>query len=146
MILYVAIFINFIFNNMLVLCACMVSHFSHVQLCETQWTVACQAPLSIEFSRQEYWNELSFPSPGDLPDPGIFRVCYIDNHEPQNTFLFSSMLIFPLIRLARIYMVIWNRINESEHFCLVRNFKQNISNETWRTICVINSSRYALLH
>ena len=35
----------------------------------TPWTVACQAPLSMEFSRQEYWNELPFPSPGDLPDP-----------------------------------------------------------------------------
>ena len=32
-------------------------------------TAACQAPLSIEFSRQEYWNGLPFPSPGDLPDP-----------------------------------------------------------------------------
>ena len=34
-------------------------------------TVACQAPLSTEFSRQEYWSGLPFPSPGDLPDPGI---------------------------------------------------------------------------
>ena len=35
------------------------------------WTVACQAPLSVEFSRQEYLSGLPFPSPGDLPDPGI---------------------------------------------------------------------------
>ena len=35
------------------------------------WTVACQAPLSMGFSRQEYWSELPFPSPEDLPDPGI---------------------------------------------------------------------------
>ena len=35
------------------------------------WTVACQAPLSMRFPRQEYWSGLSFPSPGDLPDPGI---------------------------------------------------------------------------
>ena len=35
------------------------------------WTVARQAPLSTEFSRQEYWSGLPFPSPGDLPDPGI---------------------------------------------------------------------------
>ena len=35
------------------------------------WTVACQAPLSVGFSRQEYWSGLLFPSPGDLPDPGI---------------------------------------------------------------------------
>ena len=35
------------------------------------WTVACQAPLSVEFSRQEYWSGLPFPSPGNLPNPGI---------------------------------------------------------------------------
>ena len=37
----------------------------------TPWTIACQAPLSMGFSRQEYWSGLPFPSPGDLPDPGI---------------------------------------------------------------------------
>ena len=37
----------------------------------TLWTVACQAPLSMGFSRQEYWSGLLFPSPGDLPHPGI---------------------------------------------------------------------------
>ena len=37
----------------------------------TPWIVACKAPLSMGFSRQEYWSELPFPSPGDLPDPGI---------------------------------------------------------------------------
>ena len=37
----------------------------------TPWIVACQSPLSMGFSRQEYWRGLSFPSPGDLPDPGI---------------------------------------------------------------------------
>ena len=37
----------------------------------TPWTVACQAPLSLWFPRQEYWSSLPFPSPGDLPDPGI---------------------------------------------------------------------------
>ena len=43
---------------------------SPVQLFETPWTVACQAPLSMEFSRQEYWSGLQFPSPGGLPNPG----------------------------------------------------------------------------
>ena len=37
----------------------------------TPWTVACQVPLSMGFSKQEYWSGLPFPSPGDLPDPGI---------------------------------------------------------------------------
>ena len=37
----------------------------------TLWTIAQQAPLSMGFSKQEYWSGLPFPSPGDLPDPGI---------------------------------------------------------------------------
>ena len=44
---------------------------SHVQLFVMVWTIVCQAPLSVELSRQEYWNRLSFPPPSDLPDPGI---------------------------------------------------------------------------
>ena len=44
---------------------------SLVRLFVTPWTVAHQAPLSMGFSRQEYWSGLPFPSPGDLPDPGI---------------------------------------------------------------------------
>ena len=43
----------------------------HVRLFVTPWTVAHQAPPSMGFSRQEYWSGLPFPSPGDLPDPGI---------------------------------------------------------------------------
>ena len=49
----------------------MLSCFSHVQLFVTFWTVACQAPLSMGFSRQEYWNGLPYPLPGDLPDSEI---------------------------------------------------------------------------
>ena len=48
-----------------------VKLLSHVRLFATPWTVAYQAPPSMEFSRQEYWSRLPFPSPGDLPDPGI---------------------------------------------------------------------------
>ena len=51
--------------------ACMLGHFSHVQLCATQCTVACQAPLSMGFSRQEYWGGLPCSPSGDLPDPRI---------------------------------------------------------------------------
>ena len=49
----------------------MLSCFSRVQLFVTLWTVACQAPLSMGFSRQKYWSELPLPSPGDLPNSGI---------------------------------------------------------------------------
>ena len=48
-----------------------VKSLSHVRLFAIPWTVAHQAPLSMGFSRQEYWSGLPSPSPGDLPDPGI---------------------------------------------------------------------------
>ena len=48
-----------------------VKSLSQAQLFVTLWTVAYQAPQSMGFSRQEYWTGLPFPSPGDLPDPGI---------------------------------------------------------------------------
>ena len=50
---------------------CVLSRFSYVWLFETLWTVAHLAPLSIEFSRQEYWGGLPCPPSGDLTDPGI---------------------------------------------------------------------------
>ena len=46
----------------------MINH--HVWLCATPWTAPCQAPLSMEFSRQEYWSGSPCPPPGDLPHPG----------------------------------------------------------------------------
>ena len=48
-----------------------VKSLSHVRFFATSWTVACQAPPFMAFSRQEYWSGLPFPSPGYLPDPGI---------------------------------------------------------------------------
>ena len=48
-----------------------VKSLSCVRLFATPWTVAYQAPPSMRFSRQEYWSGLPFPSPGDLPNPGI---------------------------------------------------------------------------
>ena len=54
-----------------------VNSLSHVQLFATPWIVAHEAPLSMEFSRQEYWSGLPFPSPEDLPNPGcVFRWCH----------------------------------------------------------------------
>ena len=54
---------------------CLLSHFSRVQLFATPSTVARQAPLSMGFSRRESWSGLPFPSPGDLPKPGIQFFC-----------------------------------------------------------------------
>ena len=55
----------------LYVCACMLSCFSHVQLFAALWTVVHQTPLSMEFSRQEYWSRLPYSPPGDLRGPGI---------------------------------------------------------------------------
>ena len=51
----------------------VVQSLSHVRLLTTPWTIAHQAPLSMIYPRQGYWGGLPFPSPGDLPDPGIER-------------------------------------------------------------------------
>ena len=48
----------------------VLRHFSHVQFCAMLWTVACQAPLPLGFSRQEYWSGLPCPPPRDPPNPG----------------------------------------------------------------------------
>ena len=80
------------------LCSCV---FSHVQLFVTPWAVAHQVPLSMEFSRQEYWSRLPFPSPGDCPDPGIkpeshmscigWRILYQLSHQKSPIHILSFM-------------------------------------------------------
>ena len=61
---------------MLCVCACTLS-CSIVSDSGTTWTVACQASLSMEFSKQEYWSELLFPTPEYLPDSGIKPVSLV---------------------------------------------------------------------
>ena len=56
----------FVTPFLIVACLCAKS----LQSCLTPWTAAHQVPLSVRLSRQEYWNGLPFPPPGDLPDPG----------------------------------------------------------------------------
>ena len=55
----------------------LLSRFSRVQLFPTLWTVAHQGPLSMRFSRQEYWSGLPCSLPGDLPDPGIEPATHV---------------------------------------------------------------------
>ena len=64
------VFLGSLYNDLLVLTHNLTHKLlSHVQLFVTSCTVACQAPLSMGFSRQEYWSRLLFPSPRDLPSP-----------------------------------------------------------------------------
>ena len=58
---------------------CVLNHFSHVWLCATSWTAIHQAPLSMGFSKQEYWRGLPCPAPGDLPNPGTEPTFLMSN-------------------------------------------------------------------
>ena len=71
-------------------CPIVCYSLSRVRLFVTPWTVACQVPLSLEFSRQEYWTGLSFPSPGYLPNPGI---------DPRSSALKADSLHFNLKKI-----------------------------------------------
>ena len=63
---------SFLYFLPISVCVCVcVQSLSHVWLFATPWAVACQAPLSMGFFRQEYWSRLPFPTPRDLPDPWI---------------------------------------------------------------------------
>ena len=76
---------------------CLVSSaelLSGVRLFVTLWTVACQASLSLVFYRQEYWSGLPFPSPGDLPDPGIEPVALASPALASGFFTTSAILLF----------------------------------------------------
>ena len=78
--------------------ACVLSSFSPVQLCATPWTVAHQAPLSMGFSRQEYWSGLPCYPPGDLPDPGIKPIS-LKSSALANGFFTTSITSFLCIHL-----------------------------------------------
>ena len=76
----------------------MCYSLSNVQLFESPWTVAHQAPLSVEFSRQEFWSGLPCPSPGDPPNPGIEP----GSPASQAHFLLSeSQTIVPVLNLRQ---------------------------------------------
>ena len=83
--------------------------FSVVSDSAIPWTIACQAPLSMEFSRQEYWSGLPFPTPGDLPDPGIkprSLALQADSLplEPSGKYIYSKF--FPIILYHRIFSIV----------------------------------------
>ena len=62
----------------------------------TPWTVADQAPLSMQFSRPEYWSELPFPSPEDLPDPGIKPASPKNVYNSVKQFLIGAYICFTI--------------------------------------------------
>ena len=69
------------------MCMCVLSH---VQLSATPCTVALQASLSMESFRQQYWSRLPFPTPGDLPDPGIEPASLVSSALADGVFTTSA--------------------------------------------------------
>ena len=92
------------------MCVCVCQLLTRVRLFVTPWTVACQTPLSMGFSRQEYWSGLPFPSPGDLPNPGIQPGCPASQSD--------SLLSEPPGKISNISVCVYN---QSTVHCL--NFK-----------------------
>ena len=107
------------------LAAAAAQMFSHVWLFVTLWTVVCQAPLSIGFSRPDYWNELAFPPPGDLLDPGVKHMSLISPplaggffiSEPYgkpiyisdpNIYIYIYVYVWAVSEITMLY--IWNTV------------------------------------
>ena len=91
----------------------MLVLLSRVRLFTTPWTVAFQAPLSMEFSRQEYWSGLPFPPPGDLPYPGVKlgllhcrQILYHLSHQGSIYYTFSQIIKFKRLSSAIISLPI----------------------------------------
>ena len=132
----------------------LFSHFSHVRLSVTPWTIAHQAPLSVGFSRQEYWSGLPFPSPEDLPSPGIEPMSpaltggFFTSAPPGKPFLWLVQFTIITLRLfisTRLKVIpfssAWNRakhiidastlinlndMKDASIMCKLLSFKENI--------------------
>ena len=74
-----------------IILACLLSHFGRIQLFTTLWTVARQAPLSMGFSRQEYWSGLPCPPPGDFPDSQTELTSLVSPALPGTFFTTSTI-------------------------------------------------------
>ena len=101
-----------------------VKLLSGVRLFATPWTIAYQAPLSMGFLRQEYWSGLPFPSPGDLPNPGIeprsstFQADTLTSEPPGKPSRHATRQI-PLLSSPQASAIIWYW--EEEHVQLQAN-------------------------
>ena len=106
---------------------------SNVQLFVTSWTAACQFPLSMKSSRQEYWSGFSFPPPGDLPDPGIesgllhcMQILYQLNYEGR---LFLQLYLYLNTEILNIYLffftseLIKHRVSEGGGMIAIQTWK-----------------------
>ena len=103
--------------------ACALSHFHSVRISVTLWTEAHQAPLSMRFSRQEYWSGLPCPPPGDLPDPRMESVTPVSpalqadslplSHLGSPTDIPPASKTVPLTPLRWLQTHLWSKLHHS---------------------------------
>ena len=91
----------------------------HVWLFVTTWTVACQAPLSMGFSRQKYWSGFPFPTPGDLPDPGIKPRSLCLLHWREDSLPLAPSLYAGVLMLQPRLLQVWTLANFLPVFTLI---------------------------
>ena len=109
------------------MCACVLSN---VQLFATPWNVAHQASLSVEFSRQEYWRGLPFPTPGNLPNPRI-KPTSLTSPELAGGFFTTGAswkVLFP--KLTKRTKSSKNVNRKSSFLCLLQPWRKK-TNEIW---------------
>ena len=106
---------------------CVLSLISYVQLFTTLWTIACQAPLSMEFSRQEYWSGLPCPSPRDLPNPGTEPTC-LTSPTLASRFLLLVLSVRPWV-MQHILLILrfWKDLRGNTDLCKLVHRLKNIS-------------------
>ena len=112
--------------------ACMLSCFSSVRLFATLWTAAHQAPLSMEFPRQEYWSGLPCPPRGDLPHPGIEPSSLKSPHWQVGS--------LPLVPPGKPHLICTLSLKKSLQ--IKKTKKQQQQNKTWtcEETCILNYS------
>ena len=86
-----------------------------VRLFATSWTAALQAPLSMGFSRQEYWSGLPFPSPGDLPNPGIKPESPVLQADALSSEPPGKLVHKPRLKILPVAMKIKDPATKSQH-------------------------------
>ena len=126
--------------NLLYLSICLelclllfVSLLSRVWLFGTPWTVACQAPLSMAFSRQEHWSGLPCPSPGHLPNPGIEPASLVS--------CIGRQILLPLCPLGSSIVFVWIYLRIC-HW--IRLFLQAVASDRWNSTPPFNNHKMIL--
>ena len=117
-------------------CACMFNSLSRVWLFATLWAVACQAPLSMGFYRQEHWSGLPCPPPGDLSDPEIEPTSLMSPAVAGGFFTtratWEARLQIPHFIDTNHLLVIWRKYI-SFHFSILT------FSSLWKNLCLLSS-------